>query len=75
MHARRAPPPQLDAVFLSPVFPTRSHPGRGALSAVCANAIARALTLPVYALGGVDARNAALLSGFVGIAAIGALAR
>jgi thiamine-phosphate pyrophosphorylase len=75
LHARRAPPPQLDAVFLSPVFPTRSHPGRGALSAVRANTIARALAIPAYALGGVDASNAALLSGFIGIAAIGALAR
>ncbi len=63
----------LDAVFLSPVFPTQSHPGRAALTAVRANAIARAAPMPVYALGGVGARNARLLSGFVGIAAIGAL--
>jgi thiamine-phosphate pyrophosphorylase len=63
----------VDAVFLSPVFPTASHPGRAALTAVRANAIARAARLPVYALGGVDACNAGRLSSFAGIAAIGAL--
>jgi thiamine-phosphate pyrophosphorylase len=62
-----------DAVFLSPVFPTASHPGRAALTAVRANLIARAARVPVYALGGVDACNAGRLSGFAGIAAIGAL--
>jgi thiamine-phosphate pyrophosphorylase len=63
----------LDAVFLSPVFPTASHPERAALGAARANAMAQALTVPAYALGGIDARNATLLRGFVGIAAIGAL--
>ncbi len=74
MHAGRIVPSGLDAVFLSPVFPTGSHPERSALSAMRANAVARALTVPVYALGGIDARKAALLRGFIGIAAIGALA-
>ena len=64
----------LDALFLSPVFVTASHPGRAALTAARANAIARGLSTPVYALGGIDAGNARLLKGFVGIAAIGALA-
>ncbi|HEY0300659.1 MAG TPA: thiamine phosphate synthase, partial [Rhizomicrobium sp.] len=64
----------LDALFLSPVFATASHPGRAALTAVKANAIAQASRTPVYALGGVEAGNARLLRGFVGIAAIGALA-
>ncbi|HEY0281201.1 MAG TPA: thiamine phosphate synthase [Rhizomicrobium sp.] len=63
----------LDAVFLSPVFPTASHPGRTALTSMRANAIARGARLPVYALGGIEPRNAGLLSGFAGIAAIGAL--
>lgn len=63
----------LDAVFLSPVFPTRSHVGGTVLSAVRANGIARASPLPAYALGGIDAQNARLLHGFIGIAAIGAL--
>ena len=74
VHALRAVPPGLDAVFLSAVFATASHPERQALSAMRANAMARAMMLPVYALGGIDARNAALLCGFAGIAAIGALA-
>jgi thiamine-phosphate pyrophosphorylase len=63
----------VDAIFLSPVFPTRSHPGRSALTAVRANAIARLARVPVYALGGIEAANAGRLSGFAGIAAIGAL--
>lgn len=63
----------LDAAFLSPVFPTASHPGRAALTPVRANLIARATRIPLYALGGIAPRNAALLSGFAGIAAIGGL--
>ena len=64
----------LDAVLLSPIFPTASHPGRGALGPLRAAAIAKAAPVPVYALGGVDHANAGRLSGFAGIAAIGALA-
>lgn len=66
----------VDAVFLSPVFPTRSHPDADALTAIRANLIARAIDKPVYALGGIDARNARLLArdAFAGIVAIGALA-
>ena len=73
-HGPRGSDANLDALFLSPIFPTASHPERAALLAVRANAIARALSTPIYALGGIDARNARLLCGFVGIAAIGALA-
>ena len=64
----------LDAVLLSPVFPTASHPGRSSLTPVRAALIARAARVPVYALGGVGAANAGRLSGFSGIAAIGGLA-
>ena len=65
----------VDAIFLSPVFPTSLPPRAApALTPVRANNIAQAVALPVYALGGVTARNAALLHGFAGIAAIGALA-
>jgi len=64
----------VDAIFLSPVFATASHPGRPALTPVRANAMVHGLAVPVYALGGVTARNASLLHGFAGIAAIGALA-
>lgn len=63
----------VDAIFLSSVFPTRSHPKAPPLTAVRANRMAAAIAKPVYALGGVTAQNARLLHGFVGIAAIGAL--
>lgn len=64
----------LDAVFLAPVFATSSHPGGKSLSPLRASLIAAHATIPVYALGGVTARNAALLApSFSGIAAITAL--
>lgn len=62
-----------DAALLSPVFPTRSHPGAPALTPARARLMARHAPLPVLALGGINDRNAALLSGFSGIAAIGGL--
>jgi thiamine-phosphate pyrophosphorylase len=62
-----------DAVLLSPVFATGSHKDARALSAVRARLIARNVATPVFALGGITAGNAALLSGFAGFAAIGAL--
>lgn len=62
-----------DMVFLSPVYPTQSHPGRAALSPLRANMIARQSNRHVIALGGIDAVNAQRLSGFAGIAAISAL--
>lgn len=66
----------VDAAFLSPVFATASHPGAPALSPVRAALIAAAAPLPVYALGGVTARNAALLAPcFAGLAAITGLTR
>jgi thiamine-phosphate pyrophosphorylase len=71
--ARRLP---VDAIFLSPVFATGSHPNRAALTPPRANFVARAATKPVYALGGIDARNVLHLAPdiFSGIAAVGALA-
>jgi thiamine-phosphate pyrophosphorylase len=74
LHSTRLPGPFVDLVLLSPIFPTRSHPERPALGAARASAMARALNIPAYALGGVDAGNAALLKNFAGIAAVGALA-
>jgi thiamine-phosphate pyrophosphorylase len=62
-----------DAALLSPVFPTASHPGAPVLTAARARMIARRAPLPVLALGGVTAQNAVLLSGFSGLAAVGAL--
>jgi thiamine-phosphate pyrophosphorylase len=64
----------VDAFFLSPVFATASHTERAALTPLRASLMAKTAGKPVYALGGIDARNAQRLIGFAGIAAIGALA-
>jgi thiamine-phosphate pyrophosphorylase len=61
----------LDAVFLSPVFATSSHKEVQPLTPVRAAFIASLSPVPVYALGGITARNAVLLApAFSGIAAI-----
>ena len=65
--------PYADAALLSPVFATKSHPQGKILTPVRARLMVRNALLPVLALGGVTMRNAALLSGFSGIAAIGSL--
>jgi thiamine-phosphate pyrophosphorylase len=62
-----------DAVLLSPVFATQSHDEARPLSPARARLIARNIPVPLFALGGVTAQNAALLSGFSGLAAIGPL--
>jgi len=64
----------LDAVFLSPVFATASHKDAHQLTPVRAAFIAAHAPVPVYALGGITSRNAALLApAFSGIAAISSL--
>ena len=64
----------LDAVFLSPVFATASHRSARPLTPLRAAFIAARAPVPVYALGGITARNAALLApAFSGIAAISSL--
>lgn len=62
------------ALFVSPIFPTRSHPGARASGPLRAAGIARGLGLPVIALGGLDARRFRRLRGlgFHGWAAIDA---
>lgn len=47
-----------NAILLSPVFPTTSHPGTLALGVQAFDAMASHIQLPVYALGGVTAANA-----------------
>jgi thiamine-phosphate pyrophosphorylase len=47
-----------DAVLLSPVFPTRSHPGAPVLGAVRFRLLAGHARLPVIALGGVTSKSA-----------------
>lgn len=62
-------------LFLSPVFPTRSHPGVRALGRSRFAGLARQARRPVIALGGMTARRAAALRscGIHGWAAIDAL--
>ena len=47
-----------DLVFVSPAFPTRSHPGQRTLGPIRFRLLARASRVPVAALGGVNARRA-----------------
>ena len=70
--ARRA---GAELVLVSPVYPTRTHPGARTLGPVRAAGIARAVGLPAIALGGMDARRFRRMKplGFVGWAAIDAL--
>jgi thiamine-phosphate pyrophosphorylase len=64
----------VDAVFLSPVFPTASHPGGAALGAVRWASLVRTARVPVLALGGITAATARRLPrrGCAGIGLIGA---
>jgi thiamine-phosphate pyrophosphorylase len=50
-----------DAVLLSPVFATRSHPGVGTLGPLRFRLLARRSRLPVIALGGMTPRRARAL--------------
>ncbi len=52
---------EADAVLLSPVFPTRSHPGAPVLGAARFGLLARQSRLPVIALGGMSAPKARAL--------------
>ncbi|MCA3433128.1 MAG: thiamine phosphate synthase [Roseomonas sp.] len=70
--ARRLKP---DCLFLSPLFPTKSHPGAPALGALRWARLARGLPAPCMALGGITpARLGAVPRGAAGVAAIGGLA-
>jgi thiamine-phosphate pyrophosphorylase len=70
--ARRCRP---DAIFLSPLFPTQSHPGAPGLGALRWAALARGLPAPCIALGGITpARLGAVPRSAAGLAAIGGLA-
>jgi thiamine-phosphate pyrophosphorylase len=52
-----------DFAFVSPVFATRSHPGRPALGVEGLNALAALATIPVIALGGMNEERARMLTG------------
>ena len=61
-----------DFVFLSPVYPTRSHPEARPLGAHRFALIAHQAKVPVIALGGMDAERARALAGAYGWAGIDA---
>lgn len=63
-----------DILFVSPVYPTRSHPGARSLGPLRAAGIGRGLGLTMIALGGMDSRRfkRARGAGFQGWAAIDA---
>jgi thiamine-phosphate pyrophosphorylase len=58
MEIRAAERSGATAILLSPVFPTRSHPGAPALGILRFAALARATRLPVIALGGMNRHSA-----------------
>ena len=64
-----------DLLFISPVFPTRSHPGARALGRTGLFALARLTRIPAIALGGMTASRArgVMTHRIHGWAAIGAL--
>lgn len=53
----------VDLCFVSPLFPTRSHPGRPTLGRVGFAMIASRIDRPVIALGGVKATHRYMLGG------------
>lgn len=73
---RRARAMEVDAVLVSPIFPTASHPGAAVLGPRRLAGWTRMAGIPVYALGGVNAGTIRRLKGIglAGIAAIGGLA-
>lgn len=69
---RRAHAVGVDALLVSPVFPTTSHPGGQTLGPHRLARIANATRLPVYALGGIDQTSRRRLPrNIAGTAAIG----
>jgi thiamine-phosphate pyrophosphorylase len=70
--ARRLKP---NCLFLSPLFPTQSHPGAPALGPLRWASLAQGLPAPCMALGGITpARLGAVPRRAAGVAAIGGLA-
>ncbi|MGI9127083.1 MAG: thiamine phosphate synthase [Roseomonas sp.] len=73
--AARARRLQVNCLFLSPLFPTQSHPGAAALGVLRWGALARISPAPCMALGGITAaRLGAVPRRAAGVAAIGGLA-
>jgi thiamine-phosphate pyrophosphorylase len=72
---RRARRARVSLAFLSPAFPTLSHPGQSALGIARWSGMARRTHVPVAALGGVTGATATALPKLIcaGAGAIGAL--
>lgn len=64
----------VDAVLVSPVFPTRSAAARPPIGAEAFERWARETSVPLYALGGVTAETAVRVPSARGLAALDALA-
>ncbi len=60
---RRAIAVGADAVMLSPVFPTRSHPGAPGLGVIRVAQLAAVTSIPAYALGGMTPQSMHRLRG------------
>lgn len=73
IHQKMRKTPGADAVVLAPVYPSASPSATAPLGARAANALAARARMPVFALGGVNARNIGRLGRFAGAAAIDAL--
>ena len=71
---RRARVARTPVIFLSPIYPTRSHPDWAAIPRMRAAALARLARRRLFALGGMDARKFARIQrlGFQGWAGINA---
>lgn len=65
---------KVDAIFVSPVFATASHPGAPALGRMRFQRVIHGARIPVIALGGMTAARARTLKGIAGWAAIDAWA-
>ncbi len=59
-----------DALIASPVFATPSHPQAACLGVEKFETLCHASAMPVFALGGINTKTAATLSGAAGIAGI-----
>jgi len=70
--AHKAQQFSVDMIFLSPIYPTRSHPGAKTLTPMQAARIATTARLPVFALGGItySRLNQIKSQGFSGFGAI-----
>jgi thiamine-phosphate pyrophosphorylase len=66
---------RFDAAFVSPVFPTRSHPDRPGIGPLRLAGLVRSSPIAIVALGGIDPGTVGRLRpiALAGIAAVGAL--